>query len=61
MSDILNNLDIPMRHLGVLYDILCKMTQCKTLSQWIMQNECHGLGENKSHVLNVNHKIIENK
>lgn len=50
-----------MRHLGVLYDILCKMTQCKTLSHWIMQNECYGLGENKSHVLNVNHKIIENK
>lgn len=27
----------------------------------IMQSECNGLGEDKSHVLNVNHKITEDK
>lgn len=29
MSDIFNNLDIPMQHFGFLFDILCKMTKFK--------------------------------
>lgn len=56
-----NNLDIPTRHFGFLFDLLCKMTQYKTPSYWIMQSKCNGLGKNESHVLNVNHEIIEHK